>query len=660
MSRTSESRDSFLLPSIDPAWRATVKALLLVGGMVFVVLCFKHLWVANTDMAHHYALISYLAEFWRPPVYAPNLGEMNFYPYYSHLLAALAGTFLHSPLMGMQLVTLLSVYALWVALAIALATLPARAATLFFVSFVVLLALNRFGLHAELFGSEVIVNFFFAELVAQALCAWVYTLMLLMERRGVSAPLRYAFCVIAIHFLVRTHLLPTVELFGALGLLIAMDVVEAPRQRRLWTILSGGITLLAGCAVIVLDPAFGALRKLSKNNGGLPLQLIPNTLVLAVLAVAVIVLSLVLAWQWMKTRKTGLHPRFLAYKYFACLGISVGALCLLQIALLKWGLGSEYACRKYAFALQTLALIELCLLVSTFLVSRNISVESPDGTRLLAPISYLSPVLMVLVGLWLGFIPRSGVTEQDAAHLVALERTITTASLTELEPIAGKSNYVVGIAGIPWFDNYLFSIGILKTPRHAVFIPAQFITGEGYEDPQRVGSILTSLGNRPLDIAACRKHTLANDLVILDGACVMGKFRSAQCEGIYDFSANGHLPTGMATGFSGPEPTGRWSAGPKGSVTCTFSPGATRPDRILIYAHGRVSAGPQRMLISVDGGTSQSFTYTAQNQPSPISVDISKAQGEKLTIEFEFPDEQPASTRDPRLISVFFHKIEFK
>lgn len=660
MSRTSESHESFLLPSIDPAWRATVKTLLLVGGMVFVVLCFKHLWNGSVDMAHHYALISYMTEFWRPPVDAPNLGEMNFYPYYSHLLAALAGTFVHSPLMGMQLVTLLSIYTLWVALAIALATLPARSAAIFFVSFVVLLALNRFGLHAELFGNEVIGNFFFAELVAQALCAWVYTLMLLMERRGVSAPLRYAFCVIAIHFLVRTHLLPAVELLGALGLLIVMDVVETARQRRLRTMLHGCIALLAGCAVIVLDPAFGAMRKLSKNNGMLSLQLIPNTFVLAVVAASVIALSLILAWQWMRTHEASLHPRFLAYKYFACLGISVGALCLLQIILLKWGLGSEYACRKYAFALQTLALIELGLLASTFLARRNTSGESPDGAKVLAPINYFSPVLVAVAGLWLGFMPPSKVGVQDTAHLVALERTITAASLTELEPSTGKSNYVVGIAGIPLIDDYLFSIGIFKTPRVPALSAAKFSTGEGLKDPRRVGSVLTSLGNRPLDIAACRKHTLANDLVILDGACVMEKFRSAQCEGTYDFSANGYLPVGMASGFSGPEPTGRWSAGSKGSITCAFRPGAIRPDQVLIYAHGRVSMGPQRMLVSINGGTNQSFTYTAQNEISPISLDISKVQGEKLTLEFEFPDEQPASPRDPRLISVFFHKIEFR
>jgi hypothetical protein len=660
MSRTSESHESFLLPSIDPAWRAAVKTLLLVGGMVFVVLCFKHLWNASVDMAHHYALISYMTEFWRPPVDAPNLGEMNFYPYYSHLLAALAGTFFHSPLMGMQLVTLLSTYTLWVALAIALSTLPARSAAIFFVSFVALLALNRFGLHAELFGNEVIGNFFFAELVAQALCALAYTLMLLMERRGVSVPLRYVFCVVAIHFLVRTHLLPAVELLGALGLLVVMDVIETARQRRLRTMLHGGIALLAGCAVIVLDPAFGAMRKLSKNNGMLSLQLIPNTLVLAVVAASVIALSLSLAWRWLKIRKASLQPSWLAYKYFACLGISVGALCLLQITLLKWGLGSEYACRKYAFALQTLALIELGLLASTFLARRNISGESLDSAGVLAPISYFSPVLVAVAGLWLGSMPSSKVGAQDTAHLVALERTIAAASLTELEPSAGKSDYVVGIAGIPLIDDYLFSIGIFKTPRAPALNVAKFSTGEGLKDPQRIGSILTSRGNQALDIAACRRHTLANDLVILDGACVMEKSRSAQCEGTYDFSASGYLPSGMADGFSGPEPTGRWSAGPKGSVTCTFRPGAVRPGQVLIYAHGRVSVGPQRMLVSVNGGTHQSFTYTAQNQVSPISLDISKAQGEKLTLEFEFPDEQPASPRDPRLISVFFHKIEFK
>lgn len=656
MSQVQTTEESFLLPAIARAWRATVSALLFIGAVTFVIRHFNTLWSASIDLAHHYSVVAYIASHFRAPVNVPHLGDMNIYPHYSHALAAILGSFLGSPLMGLQLVTLLSIYSLWTAIAIALGTLPQRQAWIFLPVFAVLLALNRFGLHAELFGREVISNFFFAELVAQALCAWVFTLMLLMERRGTSALIRYAFCVVALHFAVRVHLLPTIELFGSLGLLVVLEVAEADQIRRLRAAVYGGIALIVGGGVIVLDPTFAAMRKLSTNNGAIHLHLLPNLLALALLAIVVTALSLALALQWFAGRRV--HPRksLLAHKYFACFGAATAILCLLQMLLLRWDMGSEYACLKYAFALQTVLLVDLALLICAYATRNPVFGISAIPRGIPSVFANLSPFLLVALGLVLGFAPPHRVQGQDLGHLVSIERTVTAVREVGAGAAAGKQDYVVDIAGIPWTDDYLYSIGLLEAPSSGV--TRNFIMRKPIRDPERIGRIVTSVGSRPWDVSTCRRQVYAGGLVELDGTCVMSHI--SVCGAGIDFSEASYLSPTVAEGFNGPEPTGRWSQGLRSSITCTLKLGSPRPTQVLIQAQGHLSAGPQRMLVSINGGPDRTFEYSRQTPLPVIRLDISKLQGDQLQLKFKYPDAQRSSDRDLRVISIFFHKILFR
>src|SRR3954468_3709966 len=90
-------------------------AMPLVLVVVALVLWnFDRLWSLSIDLAHHYVLAYRLAEEWRLPVKDPSLGEMNFYPWMAHALAAIAGTVLSSVYAGLQVVALLSLAAVWV------------------------------------------------------------------------------------------------------------------------------------------------------------------------------------------------------------------------------------------------------------------------------------------------------------------------------------------------------------------------------------------------------------------------------------------------------------------------------------------------------------------------------------------------------------------
>jgi len=656
MPQVQATEESFLLPVLAPAWRTAVKALLIIGAIDFVIRHFNTLWSGSVDLAHHYALVAYIEGHFRAPSNVPYLAEMSFYPHYSHALAAMLGTVLGSPLMGLQLLTLLAIYGLWAAIAIALGTLPQRQAWVFLPFFAALLALNRFVLHAELFGQEVINNFFFAELVAQALCAWIFTLMLLMERRGKPALLRYMFCVAALHLAVQVHLLPTLELFGSLGLLIVLDVVAVDGRQRLRTALLGGIALILGGAVIVLDPAFAAMRRLSANNGALNLHLLPDLPALALLAIVVILLSLALTRQWFGKSRTQPDRRLLAYKYFACFGAAAAILCLLQMLLLRWGMGSEYACRKYAFALQTAVIIDLALLICAFATRHAAPQMTAIRSRSQYMVANLSPASLLGLGLVLGFAPPRGVQGQSVGHLVAVEHAISAIYTADSVTTAARQNYVAGIAGLPWIDNYLFSIGRTEAPLGRITI--DFTRGLPVQNPERIGEIITSAGSRAWDVPACRQHPVSSGLVVVDGACVIA--HHSECDRGYDFAEGGYLPPGVADGFNGAESSGRWSQGLHSSIRCTLKPGTPRPARVLIYAQGHLSAGPQRMLVSINGGPDHAFVYSRQNPSPVVSMDIPEVQGDKLRLDFKYPDARQASDRDLRIISVFFHRIRFE
>lgn len=68
------------------------------------------IWPGSPDLAHHYALVARIAEHWiLPATFDQTLGEMNFYPRYSHIAPALAGSLFGSPLIGLKLVSLIAV-----------------------------------------------------------------------------------------------------------------------------------------------------------------------------------------------------------------------------------------------------------------------------------------------------------------------------------------------------------------------------------------------------------------------------------------------------------------------------------------------------------------------------------------------------------------------
>lgn len=127
-----------------------------------------HFGVRSVDLAHHYALIVRISEHHSFDIVDLTLGEMNFYPRLSHVIAAVVATIVGSNLLGMQVVTLLSVSLLLGIYIYALRGLPRQLAMASTLVLAFLFLLNRYLFKFEVHGAEVIDNFFFSQLVAQA------------------------------------------------------------------------------------------------------------------------------------------------------------------------------------------------------------------------------------------------------------------------------------------------------------------------------------------------------------------------------------------------------------------------------------------------------------------------------------------------------------
>ena len=341
-----------------------IRLLFLLGICGFLVLQFVNsLWTHSVDLAHHDALVAHLMEHWRLPAKDDfTLGEMNVYPPGSHIVTAVMGTVLGSPVAGLQVVTLLSLLALWSGIAFALQSLPSRMSLAVGIVLAILLLGNHFLVKLELHGDEVVTNFFFAQVVAQSIVIVLLAAVVRWDRQGIPRMLIYLLLAGGSWILVWIHLLPALELLGLLFLLIAVNGLEAASGQRARSILPGLVCVVVTLALVVRHPGFRAMLAISEHNGTLRLRYTPDLERLGLLCAIVCALSALALLKWLRDPASRCQRKGLLLKYIGLYGISVASLCGMQIFLCAaFGLGSPYASFKYAFGLNTLLLLQLAL-----------------------------------------------------------------------------------------------------------------------------------------------------------------------------------------------------------------------------------------------------------------------------------------------------------
>jgi hypothetical protein len=643
-----------------------ITVVLWIATSIFIVIFFfDSMWSASVDLADHNAVVNRLFDHWRMPVTDDLYYFFHSYPVFSHIAAAVLALPLSSPLGGVQLLTLLSLIALWSGLALILQTLPWRMRALIGVAFVLLLIFNRSILKLELHGNEIIgSNFLFPQFVGQAFVVVVIAVAALVERGEKDPTLGYLLLAVAIPVAEGFHLVPAAQLFGVLVLLIATDVYLSPKKSRLPKMAIGAFLIVASTLGIVLHPYFKNMFDQGtdpSNPGGLALLRTPNLPSLAVLSVVVAFLSALLLYTWAyslsnpEARRNGV-----AAKFAALWGLSTSGICLFQIFIGLFGIGTEYACRKYAFALNTMLLLDLALLVGFFFEPRWLA-GSLGNQRFLAGLFESAFISLFLLAGVFTVLPKEKVI--DASDLATTERFAKAYGQTAFDNPPGKYNYAVGIAPNSPNIDYLITRGALRAP------PAEdrgntedIYEGRPFSQLPLVGHILTSR-NSKWDVPNCRTRFSSPSLVVLDGQCAISALRnSSKCVGRVDFSTHGHLALFSTEGFSGPEETGRWTEAPQASFTCQFPAGVKKDDdRIVeITASGYSPSGKaQSVLLSANNGPPKQYDFDKERT---ITIELS-LDTDELKLDFVLPNaaspKELGFGRDERKLGIFVKSISF-
>lgn len=626
-------------------------------GLVFVALKMDSLWGFSVDVAHHYALAYRLAENWTLVPNDPSLGEMNFYPRGSHILAAIMGRIFGSVFMGMQFIALTAVFLIWGGLFYLLRTLPERQAILSMSVLVLALLVNRRLFALELHGTEIVGNFFFSQVVGQAFAV----LMILFairaeqsERKSLAALILWAAAFVASYI----HLLPALELLGILVGLLAAEGFSQGFRRKNWWFLLGCIALSALAVLsICLNPNFLAMRRISENNGALSLAHVsyPFGMVLLCMATYLGALASFVVYSYKKQEKA-----YCLLKYLALYGAVLASLCMLQLLLSMFGEGSDYAVKKYGFGLLTYIFLNYAVLLAQML-SRLPGLSTFDWSNGRSAIlgTVFPPLCLILM--LLCALPKSRLF--DVSGIVQEERQLSavTALAVRTDP-TGKPNVIIDVKrNLPQL-NYMFSIAIAGTPR-SLAIP-DILQNDSLADIGAYANIIQSNDAGRYISQGCKTYA-AGDIAVVSANCLARSRDSiGECRGRYDLSY-AQSAQFLLKGFGRAEDGGRWTNGKSAVVSCRLQGEPPAFVDMLMSPFLFKGGMVQRVEFSINGQVVKS-ELLAHAGVQQVQLKVPKdVKGENLVISLSMPDAISPhalgiSQNDDRELGVSMRSISFE
>ncbi|MFH1185377.1 MAG: hypothetical protein V1755_10120 [Chloroflexota bacterium] len=493
---------------------------LLAGACTLVVILIRDsLWATSVDLGLHYALVVRIMDIGHAPTTVDaSLGLMNGYPSLGHTLAAVLAKSLGSALAGMQLTAVVSLTFLWAGLGLMLGSLPRRQLLVLFVAVPSVLLLNRLLVHLELFGTELLGNFFFAQLVAQAAAIGSLALALYLERAQFASGIRYALLGASVPVIAQIHPLPALEILVVLIFQLALDSLSPRTGDRRRALALGLFIVCASVVMTVLSPGFTVIRRNSENDGLLELIHTPEPMGLAVESAIVIVISAILLAQWARLGREDAQRGSLIHKYWAFLGAAIAVLCLLQFIMLVLGFGSPYAVKKYAFGLNSVLLLDVPLLMAAFIRTPLADPRAARSTTLAALGGHAFPALFVLISVF-AWVPATSTRMASVQEILPLERFAMKYRESDPGSISGKYDYAAGLFQGNRVVDFMISLGVLQAPQTRNV--DDFLWGRPPTNPRRVGRLFTRLGFTPWDVSACRQLVTPDGFAILDASCVL-------------------------------------------------------------------------------------------------------------------------------------------
>ena len=584
-------------------------ALLAIGIAAFLVIWFGRFFPLSGDLAAHYLVIDEIMKHGGVRPAAPNLGIMAVYPPAAHWMAAILGWIGGSGLVGMVIVSIVSVFAAYLLIGRLLgATSPVRMA-LFLAIFALALPSR------SLIGWEVLHNFFYPQLVADV----VYLAALLWLSKVLETWRQVALILVLGSLAMWIQPVVAVHIFGAgltLMAFLALQRWTATKKLPAGDLLILAIAAAASVAAILLNPAFQSIRGNANNDGYLEFGY-SHMLWVAIACGALGATSLA-------RQLRGRGERVDAVLGSACIAATV--LVFLQWAILRLsGDGSLYAVKKHMFLAFTLGAMNAVRLIASFIPRSGWSI----------PASALAiPVIAGLVS-WAAL---KDFNTPVAPVVRAIDYANNAAAMRLPQFVPG--NTVSDDRTQPILVNWMISLSSFEYPFNKI-AALGWLASERIDD----GSARYAMARRSIgvDKNCSRRHAESSVYVVVESACL----RVYGLEYPMQFGPGSDGNAFKTTGWFDVWTSGNESAG----LSMNLPAGSKGPLTMSVEAHALLTrTHPQQVVhVLANGQKIATWTYTLSDE-SPVKVaDIpaNLIKDSALHIAFEAVDAVSPAQADP-------------
>lgn len=570
--------------------------LLFAISFIYFLFNLDAIWSTSIDFADHYGLTdSIVSSLDFSLSNGEHLGIMHKYPKLAHTIAALVSLIFGSTVLGIQTVSFFSICAIWIAISLLIAWNKKESVVFVFIFYSLFVLLNKYFGGLNIWGEEIVENFFFSQLVGTALCLLTIAFAIYLSDKKASELVITIFVFISTIALIQTHLLPAVQLYLAYIIYSFFNFVSNSHSQSkranivflsiLTSILLMGFFVFESSKVIV---------DISKHNGELKTLFTVPTL-----AFWGFVLILISSWLAFYHHKFNIS----ALNWISSLGIAIGILVVLQFFAFKLGFGSEYAVKKYVFGMFSLLSLNTITLISIFF-SKNSYLSAylfPKSNWQLYPaiVLFFSTTLFCLTN-------RPPVA--STSSIKYLENTITTINASFIEKTKNKNLLVSGIQNSNVIIDYMFT---MKLGSNRDFAINHAINNISIIDYSMVSGIITSL-NSSLYLPKCAMAFPSGSLRVINPNCISSEENNIRsCSGIKSFGYPAYTSQLTLRGFSHAEREWTWSNGNHATFSC-FPVNKFQYIKICGFAYLPKGVPQQRIIISI-GDSTHNFNVSSSN-----------------------------------------------
>lgn len=415
-----------------------------ISLFICIVFLSSYLFTYSVDLAHHYTLVDHLSKYLHIDNSFGNLGEMSFYPNLGHWIAVFVGSIFGSNILGVTVVTYISLVAIWLILFLLLFELSSYVA---YTSALIIVFLGLMtGFFKAFFGFEVINSFFYAQFVAQSLVLGIIYIFYIFQDRVFKkhAIVALIFLPLLVSFV---HVLPAMQLMVFAFVVVALDFWIKKK-----IIFSYLFFMAISVIVFVFHPSLSAMKEISQSNGELSFSFYSNFFLIAFIATLTIIMSLF--FIFLRNVAIGSY----ALKIIAIFALSSAVLLVLQMIALQFGYGSDYAVKKHVFSVFTLFVIEISIACS-FLLNFFVKIDNkPVYLKYFSAVAFSIFLIAIQV--------HSRVQEGVFMPVSELRNLESELSALRTHVISSKHLHKSVYLDKKPLISYLFSISILEHPRN--------------------------------------------------------------------------------------------------------------------------------------------------------------------------------------------------